>query len=183
MSKIKWKYILFITPFLFILIGYRILMPTITENLELLDEILSLSNEKESVESLSLKIKEYQAENKRLEATIGNLSNDFPRKENLSRIYRIIGNISEKYHVLLLKIIPQPMESDSLGYFLTIDLSLNGDYKNVLGFLHHIESNSQNFRITNLKFEKSEKKLPHDLTGTLRIIAFLSRTNDEIVKK
>jgi Tfp pilus assembly protein PilO len=153
MLKINWKFLLYISPFCLIFVGWKLVIPIHKENIRLVKEIYFERTQYKSPDpdSLEIKIRNLEKANREMQSNISQLIYEFPNKESLSKVYSKLGENASKLNVNINKISPHPILEDSLFYNLQLDVDVSSDFDRLLKCLHEFENKSNIFRILELQ--------------------------------
>lgn len=155
MLNINWKFLLYVLPFCFFFIGWKLVIPIHKENIRLVKETYFERTQDQSSDpdSIEIKIRNLEKANREMQSNISQLIYDFPDKESLSKVYSKLEENASKLNVNINKISPHPILEDSLFYNLQLEVDLSSDFDRLLKCLHEFENKSNIFRILELQIE------------------------------
>lgn len=155
MLNINWKFLLYVSPFCLIFIGWKLVIPINKSNIRLVKQIYLERAQYQSLnpDSLEIKIRNLEKTNRKMQSNISNLIYEFPNKESLSKVYSKLGENAAKLNVNINKISPHPISEDSLFYNLQLEVDVSSDFHKLLKCLHEFENKSNIFCILELQIE------------------------------
>ncbi len=153
MFNINWKFLLYVSPFCFFFIGWKLVIPIQKENIRLVKELYfkRIHYQSPDPDSLGIKIRNLEKANREMQSNISQLIYEFPNKESLSKVYSKLGENASKLNVNINKISPDPILEDSLFYNLQLEVDVSSDFDRLLKCLHEFENKSNIFRILELQ--------------------------------
>jgi Tfp pilus assembly protein PilO len=176
MFNIKWKFLLYASPFFLFFVGWKSVIPISKENIRLIKEIYwgSIQYQSPDPDSLAMKIRNLENANREMQSNISQLIYDFPDKKTLSKVYSKVGENASKFNVNINKISPHPIMEDSLFYNLELDVEVSSDFERLLKYLHEFENRSNIFKILELQIE-GFSNFRKELNATVKLAVNLKK--------
>ena len=118
-------------------------------------QILSKKNELSQIQQTMIKIKEYEAEAKRLEKKLEEALALLPEKSEIPNLLEKISNLAEKSGLSINSFKPMGEMPQDFYVQVAIDLDLSGSYYEIMNFFDAISKLRRVVNITNLNAKRT----------------------------
>jgi Tfp pilus assembly protein PilO len=178
MFNLKWKYVHYLLPLLFLAVGWQLLYPMTRDNLKMIFDLFFHSGGDGTEQVLQEEQLRLRKRHKNLDEAISVIVANFPQRENLSRIYEELNRRAVRRDVTIEKLMPQPLVEDSLFDRLELTLCCRADFRDIVGYIHEIEDSCSFIRVEKLSLQTSPQE-KNRLTGEILFSAKVRQDRDK----